>query len=71
MVTRGRSRAVTVPISRWPVFASTGKYDLVKLLTHYGADIEKQTLDGYNALDSATTLPILKYLKPMYAVAYH
>lgn len=43
--------------------ASSGKLDIVKQLVEAGADISKQTLDGFNALDSATTLSILKYLK--------
>jgi ankyrin repeat protein len=46
--------------------ASTGKYDILRELVDAGADISKQTLDGFTALDSATTLPILKFLKPMY-----
>ena len=47
--------------------ASTGKFDIVRELFWAGADIRKQTLDGFNALDSATTLKILKFLKPVYA----
>lgn len=47
--------------------ASTGKYDIASELIQVGADISKKTLDGYNALDSTTTLPILKMLKPLYS----
>jgi len=36
-------------------------------LVDAGADISRQTLDGYTVLDSATTLSILKYLKPLYS----
>jgi thiosulfate/3-mercaptopyruvate sulfurtransferase len=49
--------------------ASTGKFDLVRLLVQAGADVSRQTLDGFTALDSATTLPILKFLRPASAQA--
>jgi ankyrin repeat protein len=47
--------------------ASAGKIEVVKALVAAGADLSIQTLDGFNALDSAATLPILRYLKPCYA----
>lgn len=46
--------------------ASNGEIEIVKALIKAGADINKHTKDGFTALDSATTLPILKYLKPIY-----
>ena len=46
--------------------ASAGKSEVVKLLVEAGADLHCKTLDDFTALDSATTLPILKYLKPRY-----
>lgn len=49
--------------------ASAGKLEVVKTLVGLGADISKITLDGFSALDSATTLPILQFLKPHYAAA--
>lgn len=49
--------------------ASTGKFDIVRELIRAGANIRNQTLDGFNALDSATTLSILKFLKSVYANA--
>ena len=48
--------------------ASTGKYSIVKTLIDAGADIGRQTRDGFNALDAAATLPVLRLLKPYYAV---
>jgi rhodanese-related sulfurtransferase len=49
--------------------ASAGKLEVVKTLVGLGADVGKTTLDGFSALDSATTLPILQFLKPYYAAA--
>jgi ankyrin repeat protein len=49
--------------------ASAGKFAVVKALIEAGADIHHTTLDGYNALDSASTIEILKYLKPQYIAA--
>ena len=46
--------------------ASAGKFDIVRQLIEEGADPYLETLDGFNALDSATTLPILKYLRPLF-----
>jgi len=46
--------------------ASAGKSAMVRLLVEAGADLQCTTLDDFTALDSATTLPILKYLKPHY-----
>lgn len=45
--------------------ASAGKYEVVRALVQAGADTRKVTLDGFTALDSAATLPILKFLKPL------
>lgn len=47
--------------------ASAGKSELVTLLVEAGADLHRKTLDDFTALDSATTLPVLRYLKPHYA----
>ena len=49
--------------------ASAGKFEAVKILVDAGADLGPTTHDGFNALDSAATLPVLKYLKPHYAAA--
>lgn len=46
--------------------ASSGKFDIVVQLVEEGADPILETLDGFNALDSATTLPILRYLRPLF-----
>lgn len=43
--------------------ASTGKLDVLKRLVEAGADLAKETTGGYTALDSASTLPVLKYLR--------
>lgn len=43
--------------------ASTGKLEVLRLLVEAGADLGKETTGGYNALDSASTLPVLKYLR--------
>lgn len=45
--------------------ASAGKFEVVKKLIELGADPTIATQDGFNALDSAATLPILKFLKPL------
>lgn len=42
--------------------ASTGKLDVLKRLVEAGADLGRETTGGYTALDSASTLPVLKYL---------
>lgn len=49
--------------------ASAGKFDVVEILVGSGASLDPTTLDGFSALDSAATLPILKFLKPRYAAA--
>jgi ankyrin repeat protein len=46
--------------------ASAGKFESVKQLVESGIDPFLTTLDGFHALDSASTLPILKYLKPLF-----
>jgi rhodanese-related sulfurtransferase len=43
--------------------ASTGKLDVLKRLVEAGANLDKETTGGYTALDSASTLPVLKYLR--------
>lgn len=43
--------------------ASTGKLDVLKRLVEAGADLSRETTGGYTALDSASTLPVLKYLR--------
>lgn len=49
--------------------ASTGKLDVLKRLVEAGADLTKETTGGYTALDSASTLPVLKYLRGVTAAA--
>ncbi len=49
--------------------ASAGKFEVVKALLDAGADPRRSTLDGFNALDSAATLPVLKCLRPHFATA--
>jgi len=49
--------------------ASAGKLEVVKTLVELGANLGKATLDGFSALDSAATLPILRFLKPHFAAA--
>jgi rhodanese-related sulfurtransferase len=46
--------------------ASAGKLEAVKILVAEGADLACTTLDGFNAMDSASTLSILKFMKPYY-----
>ncbi len=43
--------------------ASTGKLEVLKRLVHAGADLGKETSGGYTALESASTLPVLKFLR--------
>ncbi len=45
--------------------ASTGKLDVLKRLLAGGADLAIRTDDGYNALDSASTVEVLKFLRPL------
>lgn len=43
--------------------ASAGKYPVVQQLVEAGADLSLQTLDGFTALDSASTIEVLRFLK--------
>ena len=43
--------------------ASTGKLEVLKRLVEAGADLGRETSGGYTALESASTLPVLKYLR--------
>ena len=43
--------------------ASTGKLEVLQRLVQAGADLSKETSVGYTALESASTLPVLKYLR--------
>jgi rhodanese-related sulfurtransferase len=43
--------------------ASTGKLEVLQRLVQAGADLAKETSGGYTALESASTLPVLKYLR--------
>ncbi|MEW6764865.1 MAG: ankyrin repeat domain-containing protein [Pseudomonadota bacterium] len=43
--------------------ASTGKLDVLQRLVEAGANLGMETNVGYNALESAATLPVLKYLR--------
>lgn len=43
--------------------ASTGKLEVLRKLVEAGADLGKETDGGYSALESASTLPVLKYLR--------
>lgn len=43
--------------------ASTGKLDILETLTAAGADLSIRTPDGYDALDSSATLPVLRFLR--------
>jgi rhodanese-related sulfurtransferase len=49
--------------------ASTGKLDVLKRLVEAGAKLDKETTGGYTALDSASTLPVLRYLRGVAAAA--
>lgn len=43
--------------------ASTGKLEVLKRLVEAGADLTKATSAGYSVMESASTLPVLKYLR--------
>lgn len=43
--------------------ASTGKLDVLQRLVQAGADLAKETSGGYTALESASTLSVLKFLR--------
>jgi thiosulfate/3-mercaptopyruvate sulfurtransferase len=43
--------------------ASTGKLEVLKRLVEAGADLKKATSTGYSVMESASTLPVLKYLR--------
>lgn len=43
--------------------ASAGKFAVVKQLVEAGANLGLQTLDGFSALDSASTIEILRFLR--------
>jgi ankyrin repeat protein len=43
--------------------ASTGKLEVLRRLVEAGADLGKETSGGYTALESASTRPVLKYLR--------
>jgi rhodanese-related sulfurtransferase len=43
--------------------ASTGKLEVLKRLVEAGANLDRETSGGYTALESASTLPVLKYLR--------
>jgi ankyrin repeat protein len=43
--------------------ASTGKLDVLETLVAAGADLGICTTDGIDALESSSTLPVLRYLK--------
>jgi len=45
--------------------ASTGKLDVLRILVDAGANLDIRTSDGSDALDSASTLAVLRYLKPL------
>lgn len=45
--------------------ASTGKLDILKALVEAGANLRISTHDGVSVLESASTLPVLKYLRPL------
>jgi len=49
--------------------ASAGKFSVVKTLVESDADINLTTLDGFNALDSASTIEVLRFLKTQYIAA--
>lgn len=49
--------------------ASTGKYEIVKVLIEAGADVDIETHDGFNAIELASTIEILKYLKNVHNVS--
>lgn len=43
--------------------ASAGKFDVVRQLVEAGTDLRLETEDGFTALDSASTIEVLRYLK--------
>ncbi len=43
--------------------ASTGKLEVLQRLVAAGANLDLETSGGYNALESASTLPVLRYLR--------
>lgn len=43
--------------------ASAGKFDVVRQLVEAGTDLSLVTQDGFTALDSASTIAVLRYLK--------
>lgn len=43
--------------------ASTGKLEVLRCLVEAGANLALETSGGYNALESAATRPVLKYLR--------
>lgn len=45
--------------------ASTGKLEVLQILVEAGANLAISTHDGVDVLDSASTLPVLRYLKPL------
>ena len=45
--------------------ASAGKLEALQVLIAAGADLTIRTPDGFDALDSAATLPVLRFLKPL------
>lgn len=49
--------------------ASTGKLEVLDLLIEAGASLAIRTYDGSNAFDSASTLPVLRRLRPMFSLA--
>ncbi len=53
---RGRSSA-----QAWGYVASTGKLDVLKVLVDIGASLGISTHDCYDALDSASTLPVPRF----------
>jgi hypothetical protein len=48
---------------------STGKLDVLKRLVEAGADFDKETSGGCTALESTSTLPVLKYLRGLVLTA--
>ena len=47
--------------------SSSGKLDVVRTLINAGARLSPETPEGFTALDLASTLPVLRLLKPCYA----
>ena len=46
--------------------SSSGKFPVVTTLVEAGADVLHQTPDDFNALDLASSLSIMNYLKPKF-----